>query len=482
MVKNCLQKWSWVLGVLLSMSFNASASKTVLVHLFEWRWEDVAKECETFLGPSGFAGVQISPPNEHRIVSGRPWWERYQPVSYKLESRSGNREQFIDMVNRCKKAGVKIYADAVINHMASMRFSADPTYGVGTGGSHFDYYSYPDFHQEAHFHTCRDDILDYQNRWRVQNCNLCGLADLNTGSSFVQDKIAAYLSELLGLGVAGFRIDAAKHIDVDELASILSKVHGKPELYQELIETIGEPIQGAEYLKNGKVSEFDYGKKLSDIFRTGKLADLKSFTQNEAVFLPSEKAIVFIDNHDNQRGHGNGMRVLTHQEPMLYTLAEVFMLAWPYGTPLLMSSYRFDNTDMGPPYMQPGTHSVHQGWTVNCGTEWVCEHRSRAVANAVAFRNATENNTPVLNWWDNGNNQIAFSRGNKGFIAMNRETYPLNERLKTHLSPGKYCNGWDGELKAGKCTGSILEVDEEGLVSVHVAPSTAVVLQGEGRL
>lgn len=444
----------------------ASAHKTVLVHLFEWKWEDIAQECETILGPYGFAGVQISPPNEHRIVPGRPWWEHYQPVSYKLESRNGNRTQLVDMINRCQKAGVKVYADAVINHMASMRFEVDPSYGVGTAGTHYDYYAYPDFHQEEHFHRCREDIQDYQNRWRVQNCNLCGLADLNTASPYVQTKIASYLSELVSLGVSGFRIDAAKHMDVEDIARILSSVQGNPEIYQEVIETVGEPIQGTEYLQNGKVSEFDYGKKLSETFRNGNLATLKFFAKQDAMFLPSEKAMIFIDNHDNQRGHGNAAKVLTHQEPTLYTLAVVFMLAWPYGTPILMSSYTFNNTDMGPP----------ESAAFNCGGEWQCEHRWLPIRNMVTFRNHTEQ-LPVLDWWDNGHNQIAFSRGNQGFVAFNRASYPLAERLKTHLTPGKYCNGWNGEIKAGKCTGDLLEVDSEGFVALYLLPNTAAILQ-----
>jgi hypothetical protein len=36
-----------------------------IVHLFEWKWQDIANECETFLGPKGFAGVQVK---HHRIV------------------------------------------------------------------------------------------------------------------------------------------------------------------------------------------------------------------------------------------------------------------------------------------------------------------------------------------------------------------------------------------------------------------------------
>ncbi|CAF5009262.1 unnamed protein product, partial [Rotaria socialis] len=49
----------------------------------------------------------VSPPNEHALIDGRPWWQRYQPVSYKLQSRSGTEAEFIDMVDRCNKAGVR---------------------------------------------------------------------------------------------------------------------------------------------------------------------------------------------------------------------------------------------------------------------------------------------------------------------------------------------------------------------------------------
>ena len=82
-----------------------------MVHLFEWHWTTIAEECENFLGPHRFGGVQVSPPNENRIVENppgnRPWWERYQPISYKLETRSGTRAQFIDMVQRCNAVGVR---------------------------------------------------------------------------------------------------------------------------------------------------------------------------------------------------------------------------------------------------------------------------------------------------------------------------------------------------------------------------------------
>lgn len=33
--------------------------RSTIVHLFEWKWDDIAKECEDFLAPRGYAGVQV---------------------------------------------------------------------------------------------------------------------------------------------------------------------------------------------------------------------------------------------------------------------------------------------------------------------------------------------------------------------------------------------------------------------------------------
>jgi alpha-amylase len=49
------------------------SGRSGMVHLFEWKWADIARECENFLAPNGYAGVQISPPNENAVISNRPW-------------------------------------------------------------------------------------------------------------------------------------------------------------------------------------------------------------------------------------------------------------------------------------------------------------------------------------------------------------------------------------------------------------------------
>jgi alpha-amylase len=39
---------------------NVVDGRSAIVHLFEWKFHDIADECERFLAPYGFAGVQAS--------------------------------------------------------------------------------------------------------------------------------------------------------------------------------------------------------------------------------------------------------------------------------------------------------------------------------------------------------------------------------------------------------------------------------------
>jgi alpha-amylase len=81
---------------------------------------------------------------------------------------------------------------------------------------------------------------------------------------------------------------------------------------------------------------------------------------NEALstadLVPSHQSVVFIDNHDKQRGHGGGGNYVTYQDGDLHTLAMVFMLAYPYGQPRIMSSYVFETSEQGPPATADGPH------------------------------------------------------------------------------------------------------------------------------
>ncbi|WGY46464.1 starch-binding protein [Vibrio sp. ABG19] len=437
-----------------SVTFANQVPGSTFVHLFEWQWNDIATECETFLGPKGFAAVQVSPPQ--KSVDNPAWWSRYQPVSYSFEGRSGNRQEFQSMVQRCNAAGVDIYLDAVINHMAAGNRSF-PEVPFGAND----------------FHTCTSDI-NYSDRWSIQNCDLVGLNDLKTESEYVRQKIADYMNDAISMGGAGFRIDAAKHIPAADIAAIKSKLNGSPYIFQEVIGAGGEPVQPSEYTYIGDVTEFNFARTIGPRFKQGGINQLQGIGSWSG-WLSSENAVTFVTNHDEER-HNPG-QVLSHQDfGNLYMLGNVFTLAYPYGYPKVMSGYYFNNNfDAGPP--PSGVHSGN-----SCGFDggnWVCEHKWRGVANMVAFRHHTAAEWRVTNWWDDGYNQIAFGRGGLGFVVINRDdSKAIDQGFQTGMPEGEYCNVIAGDYDAatGICDGPTVAVDSSGWAHFTVTQHDAAAI------
>ncbi|CUW33194.1 Alpha-amylase precursor (plasmid) [Streptomyces reticuli] len=162
---------------------------------------------------------------------------------------------------------------------------------------------------------------------------------------------------------------------------------------------------------SGDVQEFAYGRALKRVFSGEKLAYLKNL------------------------GEAWGYVPSTYKDGAAYTLAHVFMLAWPYGSPDVHSGYAFDNDAGGP----------DNGQVDACHTDgWQCQHAWREIAGMVAFRN-TAGRTEVTDWWDNGNNAIAFGRGGKAYVVINHEPGALTRTFRTSLPAGTYCDVQSGK-------------------------------------
>jgi alpha-amylase len=486
-----------------------TAAGDVFVHLFEWRWNDIALECEQFLGPAGYKAVQLSPPTEHAVVRTGgaffPWWQRYQPVSYRLDnSRSGTAAEFRSMVSRCRAVNVDIYVDAVINHMTAGA-------GTGSGGSVYTKYNYPEVPwTTSDFHTpC--GINSYNNANEVQTCELVGLSDLATGQSVVRDKIAAYLTSLHALGVAGFRIDAAKHMRPIDIDAILQRVNtaattagrARPYVFLEVINNPGEAVTADQYFGVGNpsggasdITDFIYSYRISDIYTNRNGATLSGFLDRlSGGLLPSDKSVVFVDNHDNQRG-GN----LSYAD-LPYPQAVALMLAVPQGYPAVMSSFGFDRTsqngrDAGPPSDANGvTESAFAGNTSRCtmttGTSqlrsWICEHRIPLIAQMVGFRKATAG-APLSDCGRgqyaiaNETNRVALCRDGSGFAAFSRSNTDNSVTLQTRLPAGSYCNVGRFTFAAGACSGAPIVVSADGSAVIPLPPFGTVALHTRARL
>lgn len=447
------------LGLLCAACVNGQA----FVHLFEWSWKDIAMECEQYLGPMGYDAVQTSPQMEH--IQGGQWWTRYQPVSYNTQSRSGGQQDFQDMVKRCQAVGVKVYADPVPNHFAGGS-------GTGIGGSTYGGRYYPganygpnDFHHNDGDTSQNCQVNNYQDKFNVQHCDLDGLPDIDTGADYVSKNIANYLNTLKSYGVVGFRIDAAKHQDDNEMANYLSQA-GNPWVFQEVIYGNNEAVQPEMYVHNGNVTEFRWADLVANSVKNGNFNALGNIGNG---ILPSSAAVNFLDNHDTQRGGAP----LTYKDGDVYRVANYFMLAHPYGYPKVMSSYYFTDHDQGPP-----STPVHDGTNVNCfaGKPWVCEHRWQGIGGLVNWRK-TASGEGVDNWNPQGN-KVSFNRGNKAFIAINQGTDVWKVTLQTGLPAGDYCDVIQYDYPANCKT---VTVDSNGNANVNMAGRQAVAMHIKAR-
>ncbi|RLN65656.1 hypothetical protein BBJ28_00001830 [Nothophytophthora sp. Chile5] len=325
--------------------------KGAIVDLFGWPYDDIAQECSDFLGKAGYMGVKINPPQESVLTdawpqSGQrnPWYFVYQPVSYRLYSRLGTRTQLRSMIQTCRSNGVRVYADAVVNHMTgggndilSHRYASGSscvTWGAKSSAKQSPYYThsytygvndytgarpaleYPavpfgptDFHCERTLNSWTDP-LQLETGWLV------GLTDLNTEKTYVRERIAQYFVDLLGIGFSGLRLDALKHIgpvDAGAIYGLLSKYMGGS-LPADFI-SWGEVIMGGEasLLACDSSSGYNFYTGLDAEYAangisTTDIAKLKIWSSDYpkefpicgSWILPSSRFVIQNDDHDQQ--------------------------------------------------------------------------------------------------------------------------------------------------------------------------------------
>lgn len=453
------------------------AATDVTMIAFQQSWKTIGDECTKTYGPEGVKYVQVSPPQES--IQGTQWWTVYQPVSYKLDSRFGTEDEFKTMISQCKAVGVQIVADVVLNHTTGHDVSwVDDQYGVAGTEYNGSYGRYPGIgiyqyeesgnnHQyglpSGDFHTCKsnvsDNISDYTNADEVWNCRLSTMWDINTGSDRVQNIQAEYLAHLWEDGVRGFRIDSAKHMDPNDIASIKRKFMTKAGITdeqsfpwsQEVIYHNGESEKFApeRYEKNGQVTEFSYAYSLLKDFN-GSITNLKNITSD--LLDDADNATVFVSNWDTARGS----ETLKPVSGARYELANAFMLGYDYGHPKILSDYAFNESTQYDDGVKDSTDTTVPKISMDdvCSTQkdptqmeygdWNCQQRWTSIRGMIKFHNAV-NGTSVSNWQESGSNDIAFERvdangKSKGLLALNNTLQEHDVDYTTSLPDGEYCN------------------------------------------
>jgi alpha-amylase len=157
----------------------------------------------------------------------------YQPVSYKLDGRSGTREELEQLIRVCRGEGVRVYVDAILNHFTGagndLHDHRNPSAGCSPWGNKT---SSAPLHRQSPFYThaytykynqntgaipsnefpgaalgpddfhCDRSLGSWSDLFILNNGWLVGLTDIDTSKENVRERQAAYLVEMLSMGIS----------------------------------------------------------------------------------------------------------------------------------------------------------------------------------------------------------------------------------------------------------------------------------------
>ena len=304
-----------------------------------------------------------------------PWWQDYQPVSYQLTTRRGDRAAFASMVQHLprrrredlRRRGGQPHGRRCLHRHRQRRIHllrttpirrcrTGPTTSTTAGATA----------------TTTSPTTATGGRCRTASWSTC--PTWRPSPRYVRGKLTGYLNDLVSLGVDGFRVDAAKHMPAGDLAAIVDPVTGDPYVFSEVIEGgSGEPDTGG-VRRDRRRDRVPLRRRGRQRVPRRQPVQPEQPGRRRCGWAPATRWRSWTTTTPSATaGPSSPTRTAAR-----YALAEAFMIAYPYGVPQVMSSFTFTDPEAGPPASSNGTTNA-----VTCGSGWACEHRWRTTANMV---------------------------------------------------------------------------------------------------
>jgi alpha-amylase len=266
----------------------------------------------------------------------------------------------------------------------------------------------------------------------------------------VRDVAKDYLRWLSELGTAGYRFDAAKHIESSFFADVLSAVPGRY-AFGEII--AGHRDELDDYLAAGTMDFYDFPLVATMRQAFGPGGDLRSLRDPAAVgrALEGTRAVTFVRNHDIDRGQNND-RGLDGPDGR-----RAFGVGWDEGQRrldrtdvALAHAYIFGRED-GVPYVFVDMNTLPPG-------EQDDRPDDPAIVAGIRFHNLSLAGTGGVNrrpdiWRIETPDVIGWQRGSDRFVVINKAETAFTVRdLPTSLQNGRYIDirtGWELQVQPG---------------------------------
>ncbi len=446
-------------NLLHEVALQNSDKTNVILHAFDWPYAEISKNAQA-INEIGYRSVLVSPPMKSFIhENGTAWWQRYQPQDYRvIDNQLGNTHDFSAMITTLAKQGVRVYADVVFNHMANEADKrADLHYPSASDIKKyhdekekyqslllFGDLSKPLFREEHFIDAFR--IEDWKDCWEVQNGRIAGdsgdpgLPTLKV-CDYVIEQQQNYLKALKGLGVKGFRIDAAKHMTLEHLQRVWSKeITENMHIFGEIITDGGTTKEEYQlflqpYLEKTDLGSYDFPlfNTIYEVFhKDGSMESLiDPYYFGQALY--DFRAITFAITHDIPNNDVFQHLILKEEEEWL---AYSYLLGRDGGVPLIY-------TDLNPSGILAS----------NGKPRWIDLWKDPRMVKMIKFHNYLhgEPMLPILA----DKELLVFARGDKGIVAINKSDSEVLVNFKWHKNMRDILAGCNYQLESEQLSISI---------------------------
>ena len=390
-----------------------------MLHVWNMSFNEIINHLPQ-IAEAGFNTIQTSPIGRS-ITSGtaaRRWYGLYQPTHFEIGNWLGSEAEFRAMTRAAAQHGIHVIVDAIPNHTTSTASQVDPA---------LRNHQPPIFHDQV-FPSYARNISNWDSRQEFVRARLLGLLDFYTGSPHMQNLYMDFLGSIIDAGAAGFRYDAAHHIELP-CDNILFPGYGSDywpnitKFVDQRVESQGRiPFQYGEVLGSGDrqnqyiqalpgflVSSYAHSGHILGSVRTGRLTDGQSGWNSNNFFLTgspdgrtdldnlsgsAKRAVPWVECHDHYGNEGVTRNVTDNQ----------IAIGWA------LINTRADTTPLF--FMRPGSGFTNDGnmFVGNVGT---------TATNAYGFSTFYRN--PVIaaiNWFSNDYHGQPEKTSTHGTVAM----------------------------------------------------------------
>ena len=265
----------------------------------------------------GFNGIWLMP------VFQSTTYHKYDITDYmKIDSEYGSTEDMQNLIEECHKRGIRIILDFVMNHTSSQHlwFTQACEYleqlprGAEPDEQECPYVGYYHFANEQ-----KQDYYQVKNTdWYYEGVFWSEMPDLNLENEQLRAELEQIASYWIGMGIDGFRMDAAMHFEENDTTAnteILNWFYEyclsqNPDFYM-VSEVWANEAAIADYYASGTPSMFNFdladkeGKLIKAARGTYKAANLvQSMLKYQTDFAAKNPDYIdapFITNHDMGR-------------------------------------------------------------------------------------------------------------------------------------------------------------------------------------